>query len=99
MPYGEARRCLTKLPGVGNKVADCILLFSVGFLEAVPLDRWMARIMHQYYGIGAGLAPTANGTYDRMHQQAVNRLGPYAGYAQQYLFKTARDGSSKPLKW
>ena len=99
LPYMEARRRLCDIPGVGSKVADCILLFSCGYLEAFPLDRWLVRTIHHTYGIGDGRPPQSHATYDTIHDMVVERLGPYAGYAQQYLFKAARDASNKPLKW
>lgn len=99
MPYRQARASMTGAPGVGNKVADCILLFSLGFLEALPLDRWVVRVLSERYGLGTGKAPHTDRQYQMLHEQAVERLGPYAGYAQQYLFKMARDTASKPLKW
>ena len=99
MPYKEARQSLTMLPGVGNKVADCIMLFSLDFLEAVPMDRWLVRVLHTRYGIGDGSTPGTDRVYDKLHDQAVRLLGPYAGYAQQYLFKMIREDSGKTLKW
>ena len=49
LDYYYAKRELTKISGIGNKVADCIMLFSLEKLEAFPLDRWMLRILHKYY--------------------------------------------------
>ncbi|MXZ94192.1 MAG: DNA repair protein [Cenarchaeum sp. SB0666_bin_15] len=99
MSYKEAQGTLCEMPGVGRKVADCILLFSCGHLEAVPLDRWIIRVMHEHYGIGDGTTPHTTRQYDTLHDDVRDRLGPYAGYAQQYLFKMARNNSEKPLKW
>ena len=99
MPYDMAQERLCTLSGVGRKVADCILLFSCGHLEAVPLDRWIVRVMHENYNIGDGNGPRTESQYTALHDDIVQRLGPYAGYAQQYLFKMARDNSEKPLKW
>lgn len=99
MSYKDAQERLCMLSGVGRKVADCILLFGCGHLEAVPLDRWIIRIIHEYYSIGDGTAPRTAQQYDKLHDDIVDMLGPYAGYAQQYLFKMARDESEKPLKW
>ena len=45
--YNEAKKEICQIPGVGNKVADCILLFSLNKLEAFPLDRWMIRIFRK----------------------------------------------------
>ena len=99
LPYHAARRRLCEIPGVGSKVADCILLFSCGYLEAFPLDRWLVRTICETYDIGDGRPPHSHAAYDAIHDAVVERLGPYAGYAQQYLFKAARDASDKPLKW
>lgn len=99
LPYHMARRRLCDIPGVGSKVADCILLFSCGYLEAFPLDRWLVRAIHSMYGIGDGKTPHSHVAYDAIHDQVVCSLGPYAGYAQQYLFKAARDESDKSLRW
>lgn len=99
MPYKEARQSLTQLSGVGNKVADCIMLFSLDFLEAVPMDRWLVRVLHTQYGIGDGSMPGTDRAYDTLHDLAVRLFGPYAGYAQQYLFKMIREDSGKTLKW
>ena len=47
--YQDAKNNICLVPGIGNKVADCILLFSLNKLEAFPLDRWMIRILEKYY--------------------------------------------------
>jgi N-glycosylase/DNA lyase len=47
--YEQAKEVLCKVPGIGNKVADCILLFSLEKLESFPLDRWTIRILQKYY--------------------------------------------------
>ncbi|MCH7561431.1 MAG: DNA repair protein, partial [Thaumarchaeota archaeon] len=47
--YFEVKKNMCSIPGVGNKVADCIMLFSLNKLEAFPLDRWMIRILEKYY--------------------------------------------------
>ena len=49
MNYYDAKQELVKIFGIGNKVADCILLFSLNKLEAFPLDRWMIQILQKYY--------------------------------------------------
>lgn len=84
LPYEEAHRALLDLPGVGPKIADCALLFSLGKSEAFPLDRWVRRAVLRHYG----LAPK---TPDRLLTAwARERFGPHAGYAQQLLFHTER---------
>ncbi len=81
LPYTEARRELLRLPGVGKKVADCILLFAFHRFEAVPVDVWIDRIMRTHY-----LDEGERYSYDRIADAARQIFGPNAGYAQEYLF-------------
>ena len=88
--YQEAKTALTTLPGVGEKVADCVLLFSLDKLEAFPIDRWVRRALEEWYLRGKRL------NYQQMHLWAVDYFGQYAGYAQQYLFhRRRREGSRR----
>ncbi|HSV72583.1 MAG TPA: DNA glycosylase [Chthonomonadales bacterium] len=85
-PYDDAHAALSALPGVGPKVADCVCLFGLGKHEAVPVDRHVRRIVERWYGPrtgGASLTPTA---YRALGAALRERLGPFAGWAQQYLF-------------
>ncbi|MCI8589317.1 MAG: DNA-3-methyladenine glycosylase 2 family protein [Clostridiales bacterium] len=66
----EAIEALTKLHGVGPKVAACALLFGFDKLDCFPIDVWIKKVLHEYY-------------HDALD---LTRLGPYAGIAQQYLF-------------
>ncbi|MBI2190417.1 MAG: hypothetical protein HYU36_00360 [Planctomycetes bacterium] len=84
LPYEEAKGSLMELPGVGEKVADCVLLFSLGFTQAFPVDVWIKRVMQEYYFKGRTVPDRA------IRQHAADHFGPYAGYAQQYLFHYAR---------
>lgn len=77
------RKSLTKLPGVGVEVANCILLFAYERLDAVPIDTWIHRILLAMRG-------GRDGTARELALYARRRLGPYAGYVQQYLFHHAR---------
>ncbi|MFZ4599310.1 MAG: DNA-3-methyladenine glycosylase family protein [Terrimicrobiaceae bacterium] len=77
------RTALESLPGVGVKVANCVLLFAYERLDAVPIDVWIGRIL---LAMRRGRAGTAT----QMARYARRRLGPYAGYVQQYLFHHAR---------
>jgi N-glycosylase/DNA lyase len=86
MPYEEALKELTKLPGIGPKVADCCLLFSLDHLEAFPVDRWVIRAVEEWYGLRQGMSQVAIGGWAREH------FGPFAGYAGQYLFHARREG-------
>ena len=97
--YQEAKESICQIPGVGNKVADCIMLFSLDKLEAVPLDRWIIRILEKYYLKKFEIATktVTEKQYNILHEKIVNHFGPYAGYAQQFLFKMERENYQK--KW
>ncbi|MEW6228803.1 MAG: DNA glycosylase [Bacillota bacterium] len=82
--YDKAKAKLMELRGVGEKVADCVLLFSLGFYEAFPIDVWMTRVMRYIY-FGGRKVPTSV-----IAEFARRRFGDLAGYAQQYLFHYAR---------
>jgi len=82
MDYASAHARLQALPGVGPKVADCVCLFSLGHLRAVPVDTWVRRMVQRR-------APGLR-SYRAMAEFAQAWLGPYAGYAQQYLFHYER---------
>ena len=83
LPYAEAKERLRELPGVGEKVADCVLLFGAGRLEAFPVDVWIIKAMETRYGL-EGWTPQQIARFGRVH------FGPFAGLAQQYLFAWER---------
>jgi N-glycosylase/DNA lyase len=99
MPYQQAKKELVSLPGVGLKVADCILLFSLGKLEAFPVDVWVKRVILKHY---AAQFPNAfiekisshdslsNAEYEKLNEFGRNYFGEYAGYAQEYLYHYER---------
>ena len=97
--YQDAKKIILTVPGIGNKVADCILLFSLDKLDAFPLDRWMIRILEKYYLEKFELETKSitEKQYDILHEKITNYFGPYAGYAQQFLFKMERENYQK--KW
>jgi len=99
MDYQTAKKELIKVFGIGNKVADCILLFSLEKLEAFPFDRWMLRILQKYYSnkFQISTKTLTEKTYDQLHENVVDHFGAYAGYAQQFLFKMERELYKK--KW
>ena len=101
MNYHDAKQELVKVLGIGNKVADCILLFSLEKSEAFPLDRWMLRILQKYYSNRFQLTTKTltNNSYDDVHQKIVDYFGKYAGYSQQYLFKMERELYNKNWLW
>lgn len=89
LPYATAKERLCSLPGVGDKVADCVLLFGAGRLEAFPVDVWIIKTMAQRYGL-TGWKPAQIAHFGRVH------FGPLAGLAQQYLFAYERDLARAP---
>ncbi|MCB1205369.1 MAG: hypothetical protein KDN18_13995 [Verrucomicrobiae bacterium] len=78
----KARAELLKLHGVGEKIANCALLFGAGKWDAFPIDVWIERILRQLY------RKRLKGR--RLQSWAEGHFGPHAGYAQQYLFHFAR---------
>ena len=97
--YEEAKTELMKMPGVGPKVADCVLLFSLNKLEAFPLDVWMKRIVMKYYS--DCFEPTfvkkvlskkslTLGGYNRIGLFGRKYFGKFVGYAQEYLYHFER---------
>jgi N-glycosylase/DNA lyase len=87
----EARAKLTELPGVGTKIADCVLLFAYGFSRAFPVDVWVYRVLSDYYLKGRKTSPRALGMW------VQDYFGEQAGFAQQYLFDYIRH--LKPVEW
>jgi len=83
LPYAAAKDRLIELPGVGEKVADCVLLFGAGKLEAFPVDTWILKALAKRYRLD-GWKPAQVAQFGRAH------FGPLAGYAQQYLFSWER---------
>lgn len=83
LPYEEARAKLMRLPGVGPKVADCVLLFSLGKGEAFPVDIWIKRAVEELY-FGGQTMPIKHVYH------FGKRFGEYAGYAQEFLYYYAR---------
>jgi len=84
-----ARAELLRLPGVGRKIADCVLLFAYGFPQAFPIDVWVLRALRELYFPGRRVLPK------RLQRFSMEHFGPHGGYAQQYLFHYMRVQSSK----
>ena len=80
----EAKSELMKIKGIGEKVADCILLFSLSRYELCPQDVWIKRIFENRYNVKAT-------TFKKGNNLAFNKWGEYAGIAQQYLFYYERE--------
>lgn len=83
LPYPDALARLTTLPGVGDKVANCVLLFGCGHTSAFPVDVWVERVMREWFGMGCK-SRTA------LCRESREKLGPHAGLMQQFLFHAAR---------
>ena len=76
--YEECVSALKDCPGIGDKVADCIAVFSLDHLEAFPVDVHIKRAMEELYGV--------SGTYRQVNRFGREYFGPHAGYAQEYIF-------------
>lgn len=87
MDLEEARIELMKLPGVGRKVADCVLLFGFGFFKAFPVDVWIERVLNEIYFEGLNVKRSV------MYEFIQTYFGEYGGYVQQYLFHWIRTGA------
>lgn len=85
----DAYEYLLSLSGVGPKVANCIMLFSMQKYARFPLDVWIKRVMNQIYKI-------EKGNTKMMQKYAAEHFGEYGGIAQQYLFYYAREISKAP---
>ena len=72
----SAKKALLQIDGVGEKVANCVVLFGLYHMEAFPVDVWIKRALKEH--LPAGFDPAS--------------LGRYAGLAQQYIFYYARSG-------
>jgi N-glycosylase/DNA lyase len=89
LPVEIAREELVKLPGVGRKIADCVLLFAYGFPTAFPVDVWVIKALQKLY------FPRRRASAKRLRHFSETHFGPNAGYAQQYLFHYMRTKHGK----
>lgn len=84
MNYDEAFETILKVPGVGPKVADCILLYGFNFREAFPSDVWIKRIVSYLYFDGKDISVS------KVREFGMEEFGDNAGYVQLYMFHYAR---------
>jgi len=91
VPDDEAREELCRLAGVGEKVANCVLLFAFERVQAFPIDVWIERVLRENYFRGKRKKPTAR----TMREFSRKYFGEFGGYAQQYLFHHARSAARK----
>jgi N-glycosylase/DNA lyase len=98
--YYDSKKELLQIYGIGNKIADCVLLFSLEKLDAFPIDMWIARALAGHYSwlhkskFSDKIAPHQ---YEQLSEGARKYFGKYAGYAQQYLYYYMRQAAGK--KW
>ena len=85
LPDPDLREKLCALPGVGMKVANCVMLFAYKRLRAFPIDVWIERVLKQQY-----FPRKKNITELRLREFSETYFGEHGGYAQQYLFHHAR---------
>lgn len=84
MPTDKAKKVLLSLKGVGNKVAECILLFGYGKTDVFPTDTWIVKAYQDKYGNELSNPIEISKFFTRLY-------GKYAGYAQQYMFYAKRE--------
>ena len=85
MSYEDGKKKLCELPGVGEKVADCVLLFSFGFGESFPVDTWILKVLKKYYEADEAISAKKASEFGRQ------RFGKYAGVVQQFMFEYGRE--------
>jgi N-glycosylase/DNA lyase len=83
----ELRKQLCALPGVGPKIANCVMLFAYERLRAFPIDIWIERVLRRHYFL-----PGKKMSAQRLREFSGTYFGEHGGYAQQYLFHHARTG-------
>ncbi|RLG20912.1 DNA-3-methyladenine glycosylase 2 family protein [Candidatus Micrarchaeota archaeon] len=84
LPYDEAKEILMSFNGIGHKVADCILAFSLEKMEAFPVDRWVRRFMLKHYF-------KSKQSDDKIRSFAREYFSPYPAYAQEFIFYCSWD--------
>ncbi len=90
LPDGELRARLCELPGVGTKVANCVMLFAYERLRAFPIDVWIERVLREKY-----FPRRRKFRAGELQKFSARYFGEHGGYAQQYLFHHARVGSKQ----
>ena len=106
LSYLKAKKKLIEFPGIGPKVADCILLFSLGKNEAFPVDVWVKRAIIKHYSDHFAKEfiskltrsrSISTSEYRKINEFGREYFGEYAGYAQEYLFHYERMSSKKTI--
>ena len=86
----DLRKQLCALPGVGPKIANCVMLFAYERLRAFPIDVWIERVLKQHY-----FSRRKRMTAQQLREFSETYFGEHGGYAQQYLFHHARMASRR----
>lgn len=89
LPSPQLREALLRLPGVGPKVADCILLFAFHRTSAFPVDVWMEKAYRSLGGTVCGR--------EKIASACAEKFGALGGYVQQYLFYFEREGNENGI--
>jgi N-glycosylase/DNA lyase len=89
--YQDAKQTLVALDGVGDKIADCVLLFAFSKYEAFPVDVWIKRAIEKVYFDSRTVST------NEIRRFASEHFGRYAGYAQEYIYHYARTGAKSGL--
>ncbi|HKX82301.1 MAG TPA: DNA glycosylase [Nitrososphaera sp.] len=98
LTYNDAKQHLMQVRGIGNKIADCVLLFSLEKLESFPIDVWIARALARHYQWLHGCKISEKVThhqYSEIARKMQEHFGRYAGYAQQYIFYDIRQSEGR----
>ena len=88
----DIRKTLLEVPGIGEKVFQCILLFGLGRTDSFPVDVWVKRVMEELYYSGE------ERNKKLIQEDGMKRFGDLSGYAQQYLFYYMRENYKKMKK-
>lgn len=88
----DIRKTLLEVPGIGEKVFQCILLFGLGRTDSFPVDVWVKRVMEELYYGGE------ERNKKLIQEDGQRRFGELSGYAQQYLFYYMRENFKKMKK-
>ncbi len=99
LPYRDAKARLTEIRGIGAKIADCVCLFSLGKDEAVPVDTHIWAVAKEIFDANIANKTLTPATYEAVARMYLDRYGPYAGWAQEYLYlqRRASQGRVKSL--
>jgi N-glycosylase/DNA lyase len=89
-PDSDLRKNLCELPGVGVKIANCVMLFAYERLRAFPIDVWIERVLRRHY-----FPHRKKMTAQQLREFSETYFGEHGGYAQQYLFHYARTALRK----